>query len=83
MDTGMELIVDPRVDEIMIYFKIKNKVLKMICCNEYCREEINIEQDWDDLITGGECEICDSLLTFSPGIPIEMLGPCEIKELKE
>lgn len=79
LQTGMEIIVDPRVDYYDHFFEIKSFKLKLKCGNEDCNEYIEINQDWDDLITGGDCDKCDSILTFSPGLKLESFGSCTLK----
>lgn len=78
-NVAMDIVIDPRDDYFDDFFYItKNKILKLVCGNEDCRLDIKIEQGWDDTIIGGSCDICDSTLTFSPGIPQERFGECKI-----
>ena len=76
-NVAMDIIIDPRSDYIDDFFYItKEKELKLKCGNEDCRLDISIEQGWDNTITGGTCDVCDSTLTFTPGVPQSSIGEC-------
>lgn len=69
---AMEIILTPGRDYIDEFFRFVNGILWGVCGSEYCGKLIpraEIEEDWSGRISGFTCEHCNSITTFTPGLP--------------